>query len=365
MTNGSAAPACIICDTALSGPLGAVARLAGIRRSSGNPNICDRCNAHVAEGRIVELAVFFADLSDYTTMTETLGPERVHGLLDAYLRRANDVIVAHDGYVSQFVGDEVMAFFNVPVQRPDSYAASAVDAALVLREKITELGIESGQPLQMTVGIAAGHARVGRVGSESVAHYSAIGDVVNRAARLVSRVSAGGILVDESIYEGVADRFPDASVETVALKGFAEPVCVARIEGQPVEAVAQAGDTGERRIRLMTTLTALLSAPCVGFLALNSAAVAVGFGSLAAGAFGTFLDQSFIRIPMLAVASIGAIAILAIASRHRGAIHSPTGGLSAQPTAYEKKRTWTGIAFAVLALLLVVGEVIAHDFVEH
>jgi len=48
--------------------------------------LCNRCNSHVEDGKIAEIAVFFADLSGYTTMTETLGPERVHELLDAFLR---------------------------------------------------------------------------------------------------------------------------------------------------------------------------------------------------------------------------------------------------------------------------------------
>ena len=65
----SVAPECVICGTALAGPLGAVFRLVGINRSARNPNLCNRCNTHVEEGRVVELTVLFADLSGFTSMT--------------------------------------------------------------------------------------------------------------------------------------------------------------------------------------------------------------------------------------------------------------------------------------------------------
>jgi adenylate cyclase len=127
-------------------------------------------------------------------MTETLGPDPVHELLDKFLRSARNEIVNAAGYVSQLVGDEVTAFFNAPLRR-SNFASLAVEAATSLQRTMVQLSAEEDHPLQVTIGIAQGFARVGQVGSEQIAHYSAIGDVVNRPARLVSRVSPGGILV--------------------------------------------------------------------------------------------------------------------------------------------------------------------------
>jgi class 3 adenylate cyclase len=76
----------LVCNTGFTGLLSALSRVGGVRRGAGNPNLCNRCNSNVEDGKIAEIAVFFADLSGYTTMTETLGPERVHELLDAFLR---------------------------------------------------------------------------------------------------------------------------------------------------------------------------------------------------------------------------------------------------------------------------------------
>ena len=84
----SVTSACVICGTALAGPLGYLFRLAGINRSSRNPNLCNRCNTHVEEGRVVELTVLFADLSSFTELTRRLGPERDRALRDRAGRRA-------------------------------------------------------------------------------------------------------------------------------------------------------------------------------------------------------------------------------------------------------------------------------------
>ena len=298
-------------------------------------------------------------------MTATLGPERVHQLLDGFLRRARDVIVNADGFVSQFVGDEVMAFFNVPLRR-DDFAAQAVVAGIALQQTLREQSEEAQQPLNVTIGIAQGFARVGRVGSEEIAHYSAIGDVVNRAARLVSRVSPGGMLVDEDIYAAVKPSFPDAVIETVELKGFAEPVTVALIEGTPRDDNADhKTEKKKQSARLATTLAAILSAPCAGFLALNSAGVAFGLGTLTMGAIAQFFDQPLVRVPLLSFATIGALVVLWIVLWGRGRTDENEGPrLEYEPTRFERRQNVIGIAIACITLAIVAAELYAHQIMS-
>src|SRR5919199_5136936 len=88
-------PECVICGTALAGPLGYLFRLVGVSRSSRNPNLCNRCNTHVEEGRVVEITVLFADLSSFTELTRRLGPERTHAVVDAFLKSATFALVKH------------------------------------------------------------------------------------------------------------------------------------------------------------------------------------------------------------------------------------------------------------------------------
>ncbi|MFT4581654.1 MAG: class 3 adenylate cyclase [Gammaproteobacteria bacterium] len=295
-------------------------------------------------------------------MTETLGPDRVHELLDKFLRSARNEIVNAAGYVSQFVGDEVMAFFNAPLRR-SNFASLAVEAATSLQRTMVQLSAEKDHPLQVTIGIAQGFARVGQVGSEQIAHYSAIGDVVNRAARLVSRVSPGGILVDEQVYAAVSTTFPDAILETVELKGFAAPVTVALIEGAAVHDNSDATATRRSKsARFATILAAILSAPCAGFLALNSAGLAFGFGALSMGAIAKFFDQSLVRLPLLAFATIGALVVLWIILFGHGQKDSDEGAQRAQqPTRFERQRNLSGIVIACATLAIVAAEVYAHQ----
>ena len=92
--NGSISKKCVVCDVAFDGALGALSRLTGIQRSDGNPNLCNRCNEHVAEGSTREIGVFFADLSNYTTLTGSLGPDKTHEILDTFLRTSKRGVVA-------------------------------------------------------------------------------------------------------------------------------------------------------------------------------------------------------------------------------------------------------------------------------
>jgi hypothetical protein len=82
---------CTICGTLLSGALARVFRVAGIKRSPRNPNICSRCDTHVEEGRLVEMTVVFADLSSFTELTHELGAQRTHEVVDAFLRAASGI----------------------------------------------------------------------------------------------------------------------------------------------------------------------------------------------------------------------------------------------------------------------------------
>ena len=127
---------------------------------------------------MVEITVLFADLSSFTEMTQDLGAEKTHEVVDAFLRMATDVLVKHGAFIDKYVGDAVMALFNVPI-RYDDHARRAILSATELESELKNLGARFGLPLKASVGIATGHARVGRLGSDDTKDYTAIGDVVN------------------------------------------------------------------------------------------------------------------------------------------------------------------------------------------
>ncbi len=355
---------CLICATPLTGLLGTIGRAAGIQRSSQNPNLCNRCDVHLADGSIVEVAVFFADLTNFTPLTQELGPEGTHEVVDAFLRMAKEAVVKWDGFVVQFAGDEIMALFNVPLGH-DDYRRRAVAAAGELQQGMRALSERFGKELQVTVGIACGHARVGRLGSDDMKDYTAVGDVVNRAARLTSHVEPGGILVDASVHVDVKDEFPDARHDRVALKGFPEPVEVVGLGRGALLAEPEPSEGSSRRpLRVAMLLAAIFGAPCAGLLVFNPLLVGAGLSFAGLGTAAAFFDQSLVRVPLLTLATVAALAnlVAVVWSRQREAAADagePVFSAAPQWGRPLQKRS-VGVAISLVALSVVAFEFVAH-----
>ena len=219
---------CQVCGTALGGTLGLLFHLFGIRRSRHNPNVCNRCDAHMQEGRVIELSVIFADLTGFTEMTHRLGPERSYDVLNAFFKMANEVLIKNDAFIDKYIGDAVMAIFNAPIPNVQ-HARGATTAALGILEGLKSVAKTLGLDLQARVGVATGYARVGRLGSADRKDYTAIGDVVNLASRLEALAKPGEVIVDGKAFIQVAEDYPDLTPEELNVRGFSEPVEVYRI----------------------------------------------------------------------------------------------------------------------------------------
>jgi adenylate cyclase len=355
---------CRVCGTLLSGAMSVVFRSVGIKRSSRNPNICTRCSTHIEEGRLTEITVLFADLSSFTELTQDLGAERTHEVVDAFLRTGTEVLVKHGAFIDKYIGDAVMALFNVPIRHED-HARRAILAAIELGSTLISLSDRFGLNLQASVGIATGYARVGRLGSEDNKDYTAIGDVVNLAARLQGKAGAGEILISEGSYIAHAAAFPEARPERLVLKGFREPVTAYRLHGK-ANAAYPANDElpapVREKMKLGAIIFGILGAPCAVSTLIGPLAVAFGAGGLfgLAGAL-TFLDQSIIRVPILVLATLAAAANLYTLW------HARTLRLAAKVDPYlvtmtmlEKRRTLFVVAASLATLGIVVFEIIAH-----
>jgi class 3 adenylate cyclase len=369
-------PECVICGTALAGPVGYLFRAFGVSRSSRNPNLCNRCNTHTEEGRLTELTVLFADLTSFTELTQELGPERTHEVVDTFLRTATDALVRHGAFIDKYVGDAVMAFFNAPIRYTD-HSARAVAAALDIQAELPAIGERFGLDLKASVGIASGWARVGRLGSEDRKDYTAIGDVVNLAARLAAQAGPGEIVLDASAYEQVSEHFPDVLAETLMLKGFREPV-----ESYRLGRVSDAQGTGGistyrtnpeqargRAISLGTVIFAILGAPCAAVALIGPLAVVLGlgslFGALSTNVFPT-LDSAPVRLPILTLASLGALMNLYTVWHARRLRERARANESLLPMTRLERRRTSLVSFSALATLLVVAyELYAHEFVTH
>ncbi|MBI4346957.1 MAG: adenylate/guanylate cyclase domain-containing protein [Elusimicrobia bacterium] len=359
------APQCVVCGLPLSGALGTILQVAGIGRSSRNPNCCTRCNAHLEEGRLVELTMLFADLSSFTEMTNRLGAEPTYELVDQYLRFASGILTSHGAFIDKYVGDCVMAFFNLPIKTPD-HAKAAVRAALELQEKLPSLSEKLGVGMRATVGVATGFARVGRLGSTDAKDYTAIGDVVNLAARLQSQARAGEVLVSDRVYQAVATDYPGVVAETLTLKGFREPNVGYRLKREAGAAGAPSDPAplaGSRPVSLAGLVLAILGAGCLGVPIAAVAATSLGSSAAALLVGGAFwLDRGPLHLPLLLAAGVtAALSLAALRREHVYRRECLARGSCVSVTAKEKFHNLSVAAMSVVTLAWVGIELSLHS----
>ena len=211
--------------THFTGLRGRMWKMLGVERSPKNPNVCNLCQVHMEAGRLSEITVLFADARGYTILVQDLGVEKVTPLMDYFFRRCAEIVIRHDGIVDHFMGDAVMAFFNVPIHRED-HTAQAVTAAQEIQEAVVKINRTQpgGDGLRVGIGIAAGMAATGAVGSNSCSDYTAMGESVNIAARLQGDAAAGEILLEEKAYSRVQGKYPGAEERILQLKNIRQPV---------------------------------------------------------------------------------------------------------------------------------------------
>jgi class 3 adenylate cyclase len=189
-------------------------------------------------GRRQDVAVLFCDVRNYTALSEGLQPEEVMDLLNEWFGEATREVRRHGGMVDKFIGDAVMALFGAPEPRPDA-AADAVRAALAMRDALAALNLRNRalgrHEIHVGVGVHAGPAVVGFLGSHLHRAYTAIGDTVNTASRLegLTREYACDVLISREAEEvqqrhGVAET---SFLGKVKVKGRQQEVAVYKVLG--------------------------------------------------------------------------------------------------------------------------------------
>jgi adenylate cyclase len=149
-------------------------------------------------------------------------------MLNTYLADAIDEILEGGGMIDKILGDGLMALFNAPLDQEDHVMAGA-RAALAMQRRLRALRTLDGEPIQIGVGVSTGEAIVGNIGNTDIMNYTAIGDVVNVAARLQGDARAGEILLSGPAYQAISDRVEVEKLGPVYVKGRAEPVPVFKL----------------------------------------------------------------------------------------------------------------------------------------
>jgi len=177
------------------------------------------------EKRLV--SILMSDLRGYTRFAEQGDPQWVMDVLNGYLARMADVIIAHGGTINEFIGDAIFAVFGAPLPH-DDHAERAAAAALAMQRAMIDINAEhAGRRLprfQMGIGVNTGEAVVGNIGSEQRAKYAVVGSAVNVAARVESATIGGQIYITAATYERVQALADVGPLMEIAVKGVAEPL---------------------------------------------------------------------------------------------------------------------------------------------
>jgi adenylate cyclase len=173
----------------------------------------------------------FCDLRGFTSFSETAEPEDIMAVLGEYHGAVGPLIRKYEGTLDRFTGDGMMVFFNDPLPCPDA-PQRAARMAIEMRDAVAALvpnWKSRGHMLGFGVGMAQGYATLGRIGFEDRFDYTAIGAVINLAARLCADAGDGQILTSGRLAASMADVVEVDDLGDRALRGMSRPVAVVNL----------------------------------------------------------------------------------------------------------------------------------------
>jgi class 3 adenylate cyclase len=141
-----------------------------------------------------QLTVMFCDLVGSTALSTRLDPEDLSGVIAAYNKTASEVIRARGGFVAEYMGDGILAYFGYPGAHEDD-AERAVRAALELIRAIPRIETHVAVQLQCRIGIATGLVVVDLIGSGEAQKHGALGETPNLAARLQTLAEPDAVVI--------------------------------------------------------------------------------------------------------------------------------------------------------------------------
>jgi adenylate cyclase len=194
------------------------------------------------DGQLVTCTVLFADIRDFTGISETLPATRLIKILNEYFARMSTVVVEERGFVNKFGGDSLLAVFGTPLNPDPDHASCGVHAAMRMQDVLADFNRDQHEAwlpqIVIGIGIATGDVVAGNVGSERKLEYTVIGDAVNVASRLqamTKELDAPILANGETVRAAAAVAHFDRVAE-VSVRGKARPVDVFSVERGPVVA---------------------------------------------------------------------------------------------------------------------------------
>jgi|GEM_PF-595423 len=186
--------------------------------------LCAKNNPQLG-GENKEVSILFSDIRNYTQFSESIPPELLVPLLNNYFTEMVEIVNRHNGVLDKFIGDGLMAFFDLG---PEENERSAARAAVEMVEKSQELAqawVDAGAgDFKIGVGVHSGNVLIGNIGSEQRLEFTVIGSSVNMAARIesLSKTLPGSVAISKVVFERLCPelkaRFTDSGAHK--LKGL-------------------------------------------------------------------------------------------------------------------------------------------------
>ena len=201
-----------------------------------------------------ELTFLFTDIRGFTTLCEGMEPAKVVELLNHYLDLQSSLIIANEGDVDKYVGDEIMAQFDGPHKERNACKAG-LEIRRAMAEEARKATEGAGTVISIGIGINTGPVVHGSVGARDRMDFTSIGDTVNLAARLegANKQYGTGSLITEAVQAKVDEDFLCREIDLMTVKGKKQPVRIFEILREKKEAT----EKDERFKKLFETSLAL------------------------------------------------------------------------------------------------------------
>nr|BFD67835.1 hypothetical protein HAGR004_28570 [Bdellovibrio sp. HAGR004] len=191
-------------------------------------------------GQTKEVVVFFSDIRGFTAFSEKRSPEEVVEMLNEYFGVMVKIINSHGGVVDKFIGDAIMAVWGAP-KSSDRDAHQAVRACLEMRRALEQLNerriARNHPPINIGMGLHAGKAISGTIGSDERMEYTVIGNTVNTASRIEASTKAFGadLLISDTVIEKIGEDFKTELAGAAEVKGRSEALKMFKVRGYRAE----------------------------------------------------------------------------------------------------------------------------------
>lgn len=179
--------------------------------------------------------VMFADVKNFTKMSENIDASELLKLVNDYFEVIVDVVFRYRGTVDKFIGDEIMVIWGAPVAHEND-PASAVYAALEIQKEIVKFNknreAQGLRQIQFGISLNTGKLVAGYIGSSRTMSYSVIGDTVNVSHGLCTAAEAGQIIISKDTYDTVKELFEVVNIGELHAKGREEPIPAYNVIGK-------------------------------------------------------------------------------------------------------------------------------------